>query len=100
MRIRWCTTRCPPRLGLDLVRQGEWALAHANDFPPVPLLLVHGTADRLTSAPATEAFASKVKGDCTLKLWPDCYHETHNEPEKADVLRFMTNWLDAHLPVS
>ena len=54
--------RMSARLGLDLVRQGEWALAHANDFPPAPLLLVHGTADRLTSAPATEAFASKVKG--------------------------------------
>ena len=49
------------RLGLDILQQGEWAIAHAGEFPPIPLLLVHGACDRLTSAPATEEFASKVK---------------------------------------
>ena len=85
------------RLGLDLVTHGEWALAHANDFPPLPLLLVHGTADQITSPQATREFASKVKGDCTLKLWPGCYHETHNEPEREAVLQFMCNWLDTQV---
>jgi acylglycerol lipase len=86
------------RLGLDLIQQGEWALAHAAEFPPIPLLLVHGACDRLTSAPATEEFAQKVmaagRAKCTLKVWPDCYHETHNEPEKAQVLQYMIDWLD------
>ncbi len=82
------------RLGLDILQQGEWAIAHAADFPPIPLLLVHGTGDRLTSAPATEEFAGKVKGDVTLKLWPGCYHETHNEPEKAQVIQYMIDWLN------
>ena len=35
------------------------ALAHAGDFPPIPLLLVHGTSDRLTDAPASEEFAGE-----------------------------------------
>jgi len=85
------------RLALDTLQAGEWALAHAAEFP-LPLLLVHGTADRLTSAKATEEFAAKVPGDCTLKLWPDFYHETHNEPEKAEVLGFMVDWLQKHTP--
>jgi alpha-beta hydrolase superfamily lysophospholipase len=87
--------RISARLGLDLLQSGKWALAHAAEFPLVPLLLVHGTADRITSAPATQEFASKVRGDCTLKLWERFYHETHNEPEKDQVLRFMIGWLDA-----
>lgn len=86
------------RLGLDVLQNGEWAIEHAAEFPPIPLLLVHGACDRLTSAPATEEFAGKVraagKTDCTLKLWPECYHETHNEPEKAQVIEYMIHWLD------
>jgi alpha-beta hydrolase superfamily lysophospholipase len=85
------------RLATGMLDAGEWALAHAAEFP-LPLLLVHGTADRLTSAQATEAFAAKVPGDCTLKLWDGYYHETHNEPEKTDVLAFMIDWLQKHTP--
>jgi alpha-beta hydrolase superfamily lysophospholipase len=62
------------------------------------LLLVHGTADSLTSPAATEEFAAKVPGECTLKLWEGFYHETHNEPEKAAVLAFMIDWLQQHTP--
>ena len=36
-------------------------------------------------------------GDVTLKLWDDLYHEVHNEPEKAEVFKFMIEWLDEHL---
>ena len=83
------------RLATGMLEAGEWALAHAAEFP-VPLLLVHGTADKLTSAPASQEFAAKVPGDCTLKLWEGFYHETHNEPEKAEVLAFMIDWLQKH----
>lgn len=86
------------RLGMDILQQGEWAIAHASEFPPIPLLLVHGSCDRLTSAPATEEFAKRVKAanhkNVTLKLWPECYHETHNDPERAEVIAYMIAWLD------
>jgi alpha-beta hydrolase superfamily lysophospholipase len=85
------------RLAVEMLQAGEWALAHAAEFP-LPLLLVHGTADELTSAAATQEFAGKVRGDCTLKLWDGFYHETHNEPEKAEVLRFMVAWIGSHVP--
>lgn len=83
--------RLSARLGIELLRSGEWAIAHAAEFP-VPLLLMHGTADRLTSHQASQEFAAKAP-NCTLKLWEGLYHETHNEPEKADVIRFLIEWL-------
>jgi len=84
------------RLATGMLDAGEWALAHAAEFP-LPLLLVHGTEDILTSAKATEEFAAKVPaGLCTLKLWEGFFHETHNEPERAKVLAFMVNWLQTH----
>ena len=84
------------RFGLDFLNAGEWALAHAAEFP-LPLLLVHGTADILTSPEASREFAARADGRCTLKLWENCYHETHNEPEKDEVIAYMIGWLDERL---
>jgi alpha-beta hydrolase superfamily lysophospholipase len=70
--------------------------AHAAEFP-VPLLLVQGSADRLVSPAATAAFAKAVPADkVTYKVWEGFYHETHNEPEKQQVLQYMVAWLDQH----
>ena len=85
--------RLSARLGIELLRSGEWAIAYAAEFP-VPLLLMHGTADRLTSHEASQEFASQAP-NCTLKLWERLYHETHNEPEKDKVIGFMIEWLQA-----
>ena len=88
--------RISTRLAIDLIDSGGWALEHAAEFP-LPLLLVHGSADRLTSAPASQEFAAKVPGGrCTLKIWEGFYHETHNEPEKEQVIGLMVNWIGAH----
>ena len=86
------------RFGLDFLNAGEWALdaVRAAEFP-LPLLLVHGTADALTSAQASRDFAAKAGPRCALKLWEGLYHETHNEPEKAEVLAYMIAWLEQHL---
>ncbi len=84
--------RLSARLGMELLETGEWAIAHAGEFP-VPLLLMHGTADRLTSYEASQEFASKAP-DYTLKLWDGLYHETHNEPEKDVVLGTVISWIN------
>jgi acylglycerol lipase len=91
--------RVSARLAMDMLRAGRWALEHVAEFPPrLPLLLAHGSADRITSAAASRQFASQVPGDCTLKLWDDLYHETHNEPEQEIVFGFLLAWLRAHAP--
>lgn len=84
--------RLSAALGIGLLEAGEWALARAGEFP-VPLLLVHGDADRITASAASAEFASRAP-DSTLKLWPGLYHETHNEPEQAAVLAYTIAWLN------
>jgi acylglycerol lipase len=84
------------RFALDFLNAGLWALEHATELG-LPLLLTHGTVDFLTSAQASCEFAAKAGARCTLKLWGGLYHETHNEPEKADVLAHLIAWLDQHL---
>jgi len=87
--------RVSARLGTSMLQAGEWALEHAQEFP-LPLLLMHGSADQITSPEASKKFAEKVPVECTFKMWEGCYHELHNEPEKDQVIAFMIDWLNAH----
>jgi alpha-beta hydrolase superfamily lysophospholipase len=86
-------------LGLDVIEQGEWTIEHANEWA-LPLLLMHGTGDRLTSPEASVEFASRSGKSCALKLWDGLYHELQNEPEKEKVLDFLVDWLNDHVKVS
>jgi alpha-beta hydrolase superfamily lysophospholipase len=91
--------RVSARLGLDFLLFGEWELVHAGEWS-LPLLLMHGEQDGLTSASASRRFAECAGPRCTLKIWPGLYHEIHNEPEKAEVLAFMVSWLDKIMALS
>lgn len=83
-------------LFLAAYQAGLWALENASRLQ-VPLLLMHGTADRLTSPEASAAFCARVGPLCTLRLWEGLYHEVHNEPQKAEVLATLRNWLESLL---
>jgi alpha-beta hydrolase superfamily lysophospholipase len=84
------------RLFVGLFDQGQYAFDHASEFP-LPMLLMHGTADRLTSAEATRQFGAAAPAFVTTKLWDGLFHEIHNEPEKADVLKTYIQWLDGQM---
>jgi acylglycerol lipase len=87
--------RLSVRFGMDFMAAGEWALAHAAEWS-LPLLLMHGGADRITSLPASREFAAAAGASCTLKVWDGFYHEIHNEPEKQQVFDYLLGWLKAH----
>lgn len=77
----------------------DLCFARAGDFP-VPLLMIHGKADKIAYSSGSEEFARLVSAtgqDVTLKLWDDLYHEVHNEPEKEEVFQYMIAWLDRYL---
>lgn len=78
-------------LFLNMHNAGLWALQHANEFD-LPLLIFHGSEDRITSAQATIEFSRKVK-TATFKLLEGFYHESHNEPEKDKLYEFLKEWI-------
>ena len=86
-------TLAAARMGLDAV---DWAFSHAPEFP-VPLLLLHGSEDKLAYPHGSQEFADLVPNDCTLKFWDGLYHEIHNEPEQAEVFAFVIDWMDSQL---
>ena len=88
--------RITARLAIDMLDSGLWLLDNAQRLR-IPTLLTHGRADRVCSAPASQEFATNAGDICTLKLWDGLYHETHNEPEKDDVISFTLEWINQQL---
>lgn len=75
---------------------GLWALEHASELR-TPLLLYHGTADKLTSHDASKQFSDKAgEGDVTFKSLKGFYHESHNEPERDELFKMIIEWITAH----
>lgn len=84
------------RLFVEFYKAGYWALDNAARLA-LPLLLAHGSADTLTSPKASQDFAARAGDFCTLKIWEGYVHETHNEPEKDEVIAFYIQWADKQL---
>ena len=61
----------------------------------LPLLVLHGTADRLTD-PAGSRMLQKQAGspDKTVRFYEGLSHEVYNEPEREQVLADLRAWLD------
>ncbi len=62
-----------------------------------PLLLLHGTADKLTApAGSREIYTRARSRDKTLRLYPGLYHDLVHEPKRDQVIADVLVWLDAH----
>ncbi len=61
----------------------------------VPTLVIHGADDTLVEPAASAPLAASPS--VTRKVYPGLRHEMHNEPEAAEVLGDVTDWIDARL---
>jgi alpha-beta hydrolase superfamily lysophospholipase len=64
----------------------------------LPLLVMHGTADRLVPVSGSHALvAGAVNADVTSHFYEGLYHEILNEPEQQQVIADLLAWLDGVL---
>lgn len=87
--------RISMRLGASALHQSAKLLAAPIDVA-VPLLLMHGDADRICHVRGSQRLIARATrdSDITFRVWPGLYHELHNEPEKAQVLAYAREWLE------
>ena len=84
------------RMFFALSRGAACALDAAPSIS-TPLLMIHGAADPVTSAMASQRFFQNVASkDKTLHLYPDALHETHNDLGRERVLDDIVRWLEGH----
>ena len=83
------------RTGAEFIRAARRIQAHMAAIA-LPLLVFHGTADKLTDPHASQLLYDHARSpDKTLNLYEGLYHETFNEPEKEQVLSDVTAWIQA-----
>ena len=64
----------------------------------LPILVMHGTADRLSDPRGSEKLYDRASSeDKTLKLYNGFYHEIFNEPGRERVFADMEEWLEGHV---
>lgn len=89
-----CHSKASVRWGTESMAVIRWIKAHAGDLA-LPILMLHGTADRLVSAEGTRAFFDAVTfPDKQLRLCDGGYHEPHNDVDHAEVLADVAAWLE------
>ncbi|OWZ08345.1 Serine protease [Phytophthora megakarya] len=66
-----------------------------STFCKVPLLVLQGTEDKVTSVKVVEEFMGRAANkDKELKLFQGLFHCLWNEPEKQQVMEYASNWLN------
>lgn len=64
----------------------------------LPILIMHGTADRLTAPAGSQwLYETVVSTDKKINLYPGLYHEIFNEPEADAIYQDVITWLDQHV---
>ncbi len=86
------------RAGAEALDAAAWLRDNTHETK-IPLLVMHGSADELTSFSASKIFAETTKGPVAFKAWPDAYHEIHNELNKEEVLEYAWEWLSKALGI-
>ncbi|MFN6565102.1 MAG: lysophospholipase [Nostoc sp. ChiSLP01] len=91
-------TRGSARLATEFFATVDWVNAHAADWQ-LPLLILHGGADRVTLPEGGKIFLERVNCSDKLRIeYPGAYHELQSDLNYQEVLADLENWLERHLP--
>ncbi|ABX15931.1 alpha/beta hydrolase [Burkholderia multivorans] len=88
----------PARTGAEIL-DAMARIERGRDTLRVPVLVYHGTADKLTEPDGSRAFGARVgSADRTLTLYEGGFHETMNDIERERVIDALIGWIDARVP--
>lgn len=88
--------RIKSRMGYQMLLGSEAAQAQMASLS-LPLLIMHGGADNMTSPSGSKRLHDSARSsDKQLIIWEGAYHEIFNEPNQGEVIDAMLGWLDQH----
>ncbi|MEH1821464.1 MAG: lysophospholipase [Nostoc sp.] len=91
-------TRATARLATEFFATVDWINAHAADWQ-LPLLILHGGADRVALPAGSDIFYQRVNYRDKLRIeYPGAYHELQSDINYREVLADLEDWLERHLP--
>ncbi|MBJ8348422.1 alpha/beta hydrolase [Antrihabitans sp. YC2-6] len=88
--------KLPARTGAEILATAQKLQSRLSNVT-LPLLVLHGSDDKLVSPSSSKIVADNVAStDLTHKEYEGLYHEVLNEPEKEAVIDDVVAWLKAH----
>jgi alpha-beta hydrolase superfamily lysophospholipase len=90
----------PTKTVAEMVRADERL---KKDFPLIhlPLLIIHGTADKATKPSGSRRFYDRAGStDKTLKIYEGHFHDLLADIDKEVVMSDIQAWIDKRLPAS
>lgn len=85
------------RLATEFFSTVDWIYNHASDLK-IPLLIMHGSADRVTLPEGSRAFFQRVIfHDKEHYEYPGNYHDLYMENDYNEIFSDLDNWLERHL---
>lgn len=83
------------RLAMMILTKGDWILSHAPQNTNEILVMI-GSEEGIVNKGAVDRFC-QVSPHVDYKIWPELYHEIHNEPEKMGVFKYTLEWIMQHI---
>jgi acylglycerol lipase len=90
----------PAQTTAEMVRADERL---KNEFPRItlPLLILHGTADKVTKFSGSQFFYERAGSpDKTIRLYEGHFHDLLNDVDKELVIGDIKGWISARLPAT
>ena len=84
------------RLFFETMESGEKAAGSIYKIN-APMLVMHGTADKITSFKTTQEFVMNSGNKTTFKAWSDNFHELHNDLDAEEVFDYTIEWLNKNI---
>jgi len=87
------------RLMTVITQSGLWAIDNTSKLT-VPVLLMHGSADQITSPEASKKAAQNNTEKIEFSTWDNKYHELHNEDIRPELAQKVIHWINKSLTLA
>ncbi|WP_378174659.1 alpha/beta hydrolase [Aquimarina sp. SS2-1] len=81
-----------PNFSLPIIKAGKWVMTKASQLE-TPILLMHGTADQVTSYAASQELSEQTDYIDFIPF-KDGYHELHNDLDKEKLITTAVFWIE------
>lgn len=81
------------RLFSEITTTGLWAIDNSHQIN-IPVLMMHGTADKITSPTASKKSYENNKEKIEYVTWDGGYHELHNETNREEIAKTVIDWIN------
>ncbi len=85
--------RLTSRLLKEMRHSGKYLISRKYKFT-IPILVMHGSDDNVSSPNATVKFGQNSTY-IQVKIWPSKFHELHNDLNNSEVFAYIINWINS-----